>query len=75
MATDSERIALGLGEEAQVRPPTQAERAALTLRANDLVVEYRHTDRAPDILPACGLVIEPRRYGVRLPDGGPGADA
>jgi hypothetical protein len=65
---DPHRIALGLGEEAHLRRPTRAERTALGLRPSDLLVEYRHPDREPDLLPAAGLVIQPRRYGVRLPD-------
>lgn len=71
MTKDSARILLGLGEEAQIRRPTKGEQATLGLRTGDLVAEYRHTDRAPDVLPARGLVICPRSYGVRLPDGGP----
>jgi hypothetical protein len=68
------RIHLGLGETAKIRPPTKRERAALGLRTTDLIVEYRHPDRAPDIFPARGLTICPRTYGVRLPDGGPQED-
>ncbi len=71
MTKDAPRILLGLGEEAAIRRPTKGEQAALGLRTGDLVVEYRHTDREPDILPVRGLVICPRSYGVRLPDGGP----
>lgn len=69
--SDDRRIALGLGEEVAIRRATKAEQTSLGLRTQDLVVEYCHTDREPDVLPALGLVIEPRRYGVTLPDGGP----
>ncbi len=65
------RLLLGLGEEAEIRRPTKGEQAALGLRTGDLVVEYRHTDREPDVRPAAGVILAPRSYGVRLPDGGP----
>jgi hypothetical protein len=71
MSGDHDRLLLGLGEEVEIREPTKGEHATLGLRTGDLVVEYRHPDREPDIFQALGVVLAPRSYGVRLPDGGP----
>lgn len=65
---ETERIVLGLGEEVRIRRATPAEQTLHHLRSGDLVAEYHHTDRAPDVIPACGIAVEARRYGVRLPD-------
>jgi hypothetical protein len=69
--TTDTRLLLGIGEEVQVRPPTPDECRRGKLDPHELVIEYRHTDRDPDILPASGVVLAPRLYGLRLPTGRP----
>lgn len=66
--SQTNHIALGLGERVQIRRPTDAERSVHGWGTGELVVEYRHTDRPPDVLLARDATIEPRSYGVCLPD-------
>ena len=59
-----DQVMLGVGESVFARLPTPDEQFTLGIAARDPVLVVRRVDREPDVLPAEGVIVMPRPYGV-----------
>ena len=55
---------LGVGESVSARLPTRDEQFTLGIASRDPVLVVQRVDREPDVLPADGVIVVPRPYGV-----------
>jgi hypothetical protein len=59
-----DQLMLGVGESVFARLPTLDDQFTLGIAARDPVLVVRRVDREPDVLPADGVIVVPRPYGV-----------
>jgi hypothetical protein len=63
-STIEDQVLLGVGESVFARLPTLDEQVTLGIAAREPVLVVRRVDREPDVLPADGVIVVPRPYGV-----------
>lgn len=59
-------IRLGLAEYVEARMPTVDEQVWLGTGVDEPVFVVHHVDRPPDVVPATGVRVVARNYGVRF---------